>query len=156
MKFAFGRERPYFAGTDHPWELGFGRGFKGPGYSSFPSGHSSAAFAAAASITAEVSARYPKLTWVVAPVLYTGAAMVGWARLSDNKHWLSDVFMGAGLGTFTGIKVVRYTHKHPNNWVDRTLVGRAPTIVPDPTSGRLKLVWFWRPAVLDRGFVVAR
>src|ERR1051326_7258403 len=110
-----------------------------------PSGHATAAFATAAAVTAEIAARWPKATIFVAPVLYTGAAMVGWARLSSNVHWISDVFMGAGIGTLIGVKVVRYTHKHPNNWIDRFLVGAAPHVVPASTGQgnqmRLGLVW---------------
>jgi hypothetical protein len=31
--------------------------------------------------------------------------------------------LGAAIGTFSGIKVVRYSHGHSNNLVDRTLLG---------------------------------
>jgi hypothetical protein len=38
-----------------------------------------------------------------------------------NRHWASDVALGAAIGTFTGIKVVRYNHGHPDNLIDRVL-----------------------------------
>src|SRR5207237_462376 len=94
IKIAFGRARPDFAGTDHPGDFSFGRGLKGKGYSAFPSGHASAAFAAAAGITTEMAGRWRHATLYLAPVLFAGAGMVGVARLSGNNHWLSDVFMG--------------------------------------------------------------
>jgi membrane-associated phospholipid phosphatase len=30
--------------------------------------------------------------------LYTAAGAVGWSRIHDNRHWLSDVAAGAVLG----------------------------------------------------------
>jgi membrane-associated phospholipid phosphatase len=152
VKFAFGRERPYFAGTDHPGFFRFGRGFKGAAYSSFPSGHASAAFATASAVTAEVSSRAPGATWVVAPLMYGSAAMVGWARLQSNKHWLSDVFMGAGMGTLIGIKVVRYNHKHPRSKVDRWFLGGAFPVVTPQLGERagVTLSWSLHPTFLTR------
>jgi hypothetical protein len=48
-----------------------------------------------------------------------------------NKHWASDVLVGAAIGTFAGRKVVRWHHSHPDNRVDRWLLGAAVT--PDET-----------------------
>jgi hypothetical protein len=45
---------------------------------------------------------------------------------------------GAGLGTFAGIKVVRYSHGHTNNFVDRWLLGTDVTRLPD---GRMAVGW---------------
>jgi membrane-associated phospholipid phosphatase len=50
------------------------------------------AFALAAGVADEVHST------PVAIGLYTGAALTGWSRLNDNKHWLSDVAMGALVG----------------------------------------------------------
>jgi len=41
----------------------------------------------------------------------------------NNAHWASDVVLGAAIGTFSGIKVVRYSHGHSNNLIDRALLG---------------------------------
>jgi membrane-associated phospholipid phosphatase len=30
--------------------------------------------------------------------LYTAAGAVGWSRINDNRHWLSDVAAGAVVG----------------------------------------------------------
>ena len=77
MKFFFGRARP-FVDTTGPnpddWQLG--RGWKrGDRYQSFPSGHATAAFAAAAAVTAETSRWYPELTYLlIGPAMYAGGA----------------------------------------------------------------------------------
>jgi membrane-associated phospholipid phosphatase len=51
---------------------------------------------------------------------------VGLSRLDHNKHWASDVAVGALIGTLTGIKVVQYTHDHPDNRLDRIMLNRKP------------------------------
>lgn len=145
MKWSFGRERPYF--TADPNQFQFGRGFKGEAYSSFPSGHASGAFAAAAAATAEVSSRSPRAAIFVAPLAFGTATMVGWARLQSNRHWLSDVFMSAGMGTLIGIKTVRYNHKHPHNLFDRWFLPRLPAVTPAP--GGVRLMWTFRPTFLE-------
>jgi membrane-associated phospholipid phosphatase len=59
--------------------------------------------------------------------------MVGLSRMYNNQHWASDVVFGAGLGTFAGITVVRYTHDHARNRIDRWLLSGA--ITPAPGGG---------------------
>ena len=85
-KFAFGRRRPET--TDYPYH--FRPSFKD---SSFPSGHTTEAFAAATVF----SEQYPH--WYVAVPAYGAAATVGFSRMYASKHWLSDVLGGAFLGT---------------------------------------------------------
>lgn len=124
LKDVAGRARPYVSADTSPHDFGFGRGFnKGDGYRSFPSGHSTAAFAAAAAVTSESQRWWPHGVWVVAPLMYGGATMVGLSRMYNNAHWASDVALGAAIGTFSGIKVVRYSHGHSNNLIDRWLLG---------------------------------
>ncbi len=62
------------------------------GHDSFPSGHTTMAFALAASLSNEI--RRP---WATVG-LFTVAAGTGWSRLNDNQHWLSDVVAGAVVG----------------------------------------------------------
>jgi hypothetical protein len=59
-----------------------------------------------------------------------------------NKHWASDVVLGAGVGTFAGIKVVRYSHAHPDNLIDRVLL--KTSFAPDGHGGGM--VAFTLPA----------
>lgn len=126
LKDFFGRARP-FVDTTGPnpddWQLG--RGWRlGDNFRSFPSGHSTTAFAAAGAVTAETSAYWPSATYfLIGPVLYGGAAAVGLSRMYNNRHWASDVIMGAAIGTFAGMKVVRYHRTHPDNRIDDWLLG---------------------------------
>ena len=95
------------------------RGFGNDDYRSFPSGHSTAAFAFASIISAETSHWWPDSRWIVGPIMYGAATLTGVSRIYNNQHWASDVLAGAAIGTLTGIKVFRYQHSHPDNWLDR-------------------------------------
>ena len=123
LKFTFGRARPFVDSVPNPdnWQLF--RGTKGGNYQSFPSGHTTAAFAAAAAVSAETSRWYPGLTYaLIGPVMYGGATLVGLSRMYNNRHWASDVIVGAAIGTFAGTKVERYHRTHPGNPVDKALL----------------------------------
>lgn len=124
IKGMAGRARPLLNPTDpNPDDWQFMRGFgPGEGYRSFPSGHATAAFAAAAAVTAEMSRWEPNSRWVVGTAMYGGAGLVGLSRMYNNRHWASDVIIGAAIGTFAGNKVVRYHHSHPGNKLDEWLV----------------------------------
>ena len=139
LKDAAGRARPYVSSDTSPHDFAFGRGLrKGGAYQSFPSGHSTAAFAAASVVTSESQRWWPKGIWLVAPAMYGGATLVGLSRMYNNAHWASDVVLGAGIGTFAGIKVVRYSHGHTNNFIDRWLLGAE--VAPMP-GGRMAVGW---------------
>ncbi|MEP6492008.1 MAG: phosphatase PAP2 family protein [bacterium] len=123
LKDFFGRARPFTDSVPNPdnWQLM--RGFRtNERYRSFPSGHAVAGFAAAAAVTAETSVWWPRKTWIIAPMMYGGAALVGLSRMYDNRHWASDIIMGAAIGTFAGTKIVRYHRTHPDNRLDRWLL----------------------------------
>ena len=126
-----GRARPYAVRDSNAANFQLFRGLlKGDAYQSFPSGHSLAAFAAASAVTAEVSRWKHGTAWIVGPVMYGGATAVGLSRMYNNKHWASDVILGAGIGTFSGIKVVQYHHTHPGNRIDRWLLSASVTPIP--------------------------
>jgi membrane-associated phospholipid phosphatase len=123
MKDTFGRARPYVDTVPTPTNWQALRGFSsGEKYRSFPSGHTVAAFAAAAAVSAETSTWWPHAIYVIGPTMYGGAALVGLSRMYENRHWASDVIMGAAIGTFAGTKVVRYHRTHPGNRLDRWLL----------------------------------
>jgi membrane-associated phospholipid phosphatase len=76
-------------------------------YASFPSGHTAQAFAAAAILSEEYGYRYK---WV--PYLSYGlASTVGVLRMANNKHYLSDVLVAAGIGILS-TKVTYWTHQY--------------------------------------------
>ena len=132
IKIAAGRARPY-VDNDKPHDFALFRGTD-PNFRSFPSGHSVMAFAAAAAVTTETRRWWPgSHPWISIP-MYGGATLVALSRMYDNKHWASDVLVGAMIGQFAGRKVVRYHHSHPDNRVDRWLLGVA--IVPTPDGKR--------------------
>jgi hypothetical protein len=143
LKVVIGRARPYVSGN--PNDYGFGRGLRSGNYKSFPSGHSVSAFAAAAAVSSETSRWAPSTRWIIGPVLYGGAALVGASRMYNNQHWASDVIVGAGIGTLAGLKVVRYHHSHPGNRLDRWLL--AGSLVPGDAGGS-SMRWSLLPAGL--------
>jgi membrane-associated phospholipid phosphatase len=61
---------------------------------SFPSGHTSAAFVAAEFLRME----YKNISPWYGIAGYAAAAGTGFLRIYNNKHWLSDVVAGAGVG----------------------------------------------------------
>ena len=123
IKGLAGRARPSVSLDTNAHDFRLARGFNRGGYQSFPSGHTSAAFAAASVVTSESQRWWPHETWVVASTMYGGASLVALSRMYNNAHWASDVVLGAAIGTFSGIKVVRYSHGHSNNLIDRALLG---------------------------------
>ena len=74
LKWVVGRQRP-----------------NGRSSRSFPSGHTSAAFGVAEVVRQLYGSR------LAAPI-YALATVTGISRIHDNKHYLSDVVAGAGLG----------------------------------------------------------
>ena len=142
IKGLAGRERPSHAGVDDPDDFRLGGGFTSGSSSSFPSGHATAAFATATVVTLETHRWWPKSTWFVAPIMYGGASMVGVARLYSNAHWASDVVMGAGIGTLTGLKVFRYNHlTTADNRANRWLLTAIPSVSPSLDGRGATLGW---------------
>jgi len=115
LKFFFGRTRPSFydpTGEAEPKFLGpFGKtskDFSGArSNSSFPSGHATAAFAAATVFAME----YKNTKWV--PVLsYSAASLIALSRITENKHWTTDILVGSVLGYFSGRHIVDNYHRY--------------------------------------------
>ena len=121
IKFAAGRARPH-VDIDNPADFQLFRGLKNDSYRSFPSGHTINAFAFASTVTRETQFWWPHSVWYVGTVMYSGATLMGLSRIYNNQHWASDVMGGAAIGTLVGLKVVKYTHSHPGNRIDRQLI----------------------------------
>jgi hypothetical protein len=95
LKFTVGRARPYSGETTwsyHPFALS-------SRYYSFPSGHASAAFS-----VATVIADQAEEVWIDV-LVYTLAGLVAVTRVHEDKHYLSDVFIGSAIGYFVGKKI---------------------------------------------------
>ena len=78
----------------------------GSGRNSFPSGHAADTFAFATALERH-------LGWKGAVPAYAFASYVAMSRLPDNKHWLSDVVFGAGVGIISGRTVTRHGKAFP-------------------------------------------
>jgi membrane-associated phospholipid phosphatase len=76
-------------------------------YESFPSGHTAQAFVAATVIHKEYRR---KSNWY-GIASYGIATTVGVFRMLNNKHWQSDVLVGAGIGILAA-NLTYATHKH--------------------------------------------
>ncbi|MEO8349886.1 MAG: phosphatase PAP2 family protein [Acidobacteriota bacterium] len=92
LKVAMGRRRP--SQTQATLELGGGG-------ESFPSGHTTQAFA----VASVVATHYDSI-WVKVGA-YGLASLVGWSRMQDKAHYASDVLAGALIGIVVGKAVVR-------------------------------------------------
>ncbi|MEE9372592.1 MAG: phosphatase PAP2 family protein [Saprospiraceae bacterium] len=68
------------------------------GRQSFPSGHTSQAFTGATLFFHHYKS---KNIWLASSA-YALAIATGTFRVLNNRHWVSDVFFGAGLGTLVG------------------------------------------------------
>lgn len=71
-------------------------------YTSFPSGHTSTAFAVATVIADSYADK-----WYIGAGCYTLATLAGLSRIHENMHWASDVFAGALLGFWVGRSILR-------------------------------------------------
>lgn len=96
LKEGFGRSRPLDSPNDSDDLMPFRGG------TSFPSGHTTLAFALATAVTHESHSRW--VPWVVYPL----ASAVAWSRVHEQEHWTSDVVAGAFLGTWVAGKTERY------------------------------------------------
>ncbi|WP_082214134.1 phosphatase PAP2 family protein [Dyadobacter psychrophilus] len=79
----------------------------GSSYTSFPSGHTTQAFAAATFLSEEYKDRYHWMPYAS----YTVASSVGLLRVANNKHYISDVLVGAGIG-YLAMKTAYWTHRY--------------------------------------------
>lgn len=77
------------------------------GHNSFPSGHTAQAFAAAAFLSEEYKDKFKWMPYMA----YGTATSVGLLRMANNKHYISDVLLGAGLGILS-MKMAYLTHQY--------------------------------------------
>ena len=91
---------------------------------SFPSGHTTEAFAMAAVIDNDLRESFG---YAQTPLVYSAAAAVGVSRLYDAKHYTSDVLLGAAIGWSVGTWVA---HRHADP-------GASLSVIPAPGGVRL-------------------
>ncbi|MCG2613798.1 phosphatase PAP2 family protein [Terrimonas sp. NA20] len=77
---------------------------------SFPSGHTAQAFATATFLSMEYKDRWPWMPYAA----YGMASSVGMMRMANNRHYISDVLLGAGIGILA-MKASYWTHQYKWN-----------------------------------------
>lgn len=115
VKHLAGRKRPEAApvGEDH-WEgpAGFFKRYKDHRdmyYDAFFSGHTITAW----SIATVIAKMYNK-SFIVPTLCYSLATLTGLSNVTEDKHWFSDVFVGAVIGYAIGNFVVKKRWKRIN------------------------------------------
>jgi membrane-associated phospholipid phosphatase len=112
LKFVTGRTRPSYYNANveaEPKFLGpFSKASNGSTVnSSFPSGHTTVAFAAATVFALEY-----KDQPIVPIIAYSAASLIGLSRITENRHWATDVLVGAAVGFLAGKQVVNNYHRY--------------------------------------------
>ena len=101
---------------------------------SFPSGHTAQAFAAATFMAKEYG---HKSIWYSIGA-YTVATGVGAMRVMNNRHWVSDVLVGAGIGILS-TNLAYLTHQY--RWGKKNKRGQT-TVMPsyDGQTGMVSII----------------
>ncbi len=136
LQMTIGRARPQ-RNVNDAHDFVFAKGFSNDDFTSFPSAHTTVAFAAATAVSREVDRSWPDAAKYVTPISYSVATLVGLSRMFKNKHWASDVVASAGLGTYSAVLFDRYNAAHPDNVFERIFLPKS--IVPG--RGGVSLLW---------------
>ena len=110
-KWSVGRTRPVVIIAPfgfQPFKKGWAGLWGAAENMSFPSGHTTLAFATAACLAINL----PRWKWL----FYAIAAITAAERVGENAHYLSDVIAGAGVGTVSAYIV---------HWIEQALAARA-------------------------------
>jgi membrane-associated phospholipid phosphatase len=101
---------------------------------SFPSGHTAQAFATATFMAREYG---HKNIWYSIGA-YTMATGVGAMRVMNNRHWMSDVMVGAGIGILS-TNLAYLTHQH--RWGKKNKSNQT-TVIPsyDGQTGMINII----------------
>lgn len=124
VKYAAGRQRPYAwrgetrAGDRHDRNL------------SFFSMHSTFAFAVASSSSTLLLEQRAPHARAYAAVAFGAAATVGYLRIAADRHYATDVLVGAGVGTALGWAIPHFLHPARESGVQ---------LVPSP--GGIAVLW---------------
>ena len=104
---------------------------------SFPSGHTETAFVSAEFLHQE----YKNQSVWISIGGYSAAAFVGIARIYNNKHWISDVVAGAGIGILS-TKAIYWTYPYLQKIFRQKDQPHQAFIFPAYSNGNLSLNLF--------------
>ncbi len=123
VKYAVGRSRPYVwlgrTGTDTR-----------DGNLSFFSGHTTFAFALAASSSTLLLSQHAPGAEVASVVAFAAAGLTGYLRIAAEQHYLTDVLAGAAVGTLVGWAVPHFLH-----------APREGGLALQPVAGGISIAW---------------
>lgn len=101
-KFIAGRARPY---AHYKNDVGVDPA-TGDDYLSFFSGHAASTFSVASATYAWMRVDRPDLAPYIGGAMFAGAAFTSYARIAADRHYLTDVFTGAVVGSVIGWYVI--------------------------------------------------
>jgi hypothetical protein len=111
----------------------------GFGRFSFPSGHTASAFVAAEFLHQEYG---DKSVWISIGG-YGMASLIGVARVYNNRHWVSDVVAGAGIGILS-TKIVYWTYPCLQKTFGKKNKKVQTLVLPGYDNGNLSLTFSCR------------
>jgi membrane-associated phospholipid phosphatase len=114
LKYGINETRP--DGTDH----------------SFPSGHTTTAFFGARMLDKAYGKKYP----AIAIGGYALASATGALRMANNKHWGTDVFMGAAIG-IASAEIADWAYPKLNQALNKTALNWEPIVAPNFYAARV-------------------
>ena len=106
-------------------------------YKSFPSGHTTEAFASAELMRIEFKESNPWLSYAG----YLMAATTGYLRMYNNKHWISDVLAGAGIGIGSTILALLVFDKIANHRKFKKYINGNSMLIPSYQQNQICLNW---------------
>ena len=105
LKSIIGRARPYAKEGNQSYHW-----FQtNDAYLSFPSGHSTIAFAASTVFANQLD------TWWGDILFYGLASGTAYARMHKDAHWFSDILLGGGIGYLSAKAILQTHNKHQKN-----------------------------------------
>ncbi|MHA8077105.1 phosphatase PAP2 family protein [Aquirufa sp. TARAVU-A1A] len=114
LKYAINETRP--DGTDH----------------SFPSGHTATAFFGARMLDRSFGKQYP----LISVGGYALATATGALRIANNKHWATDVAMGAAIG-IASAEIAHWIYPKLKKSLDKTSLNWEPIVAPNYYAARV-------------------
>jgi len=126
-KLTFQRQRPFLHSVTSEVALATA----GPDDNmSFFSGHTTLAFSLAVSAGTVASMRHYRLAPLIWGVGLAGATATGYLRIAADKHYFSDVFVGAAVGSLTGFAIPYFLHRKKTS-----LLGDSINLSGGPVDG---------------------